>query len=364
MKKNQQIEQWKELSKSRAKREFKARVRFKKYKKAKNKRRLHRKKFEIKHENEYGVNIVAPKVFSLIINPEETIKFINKIEWHLRQRKKAFIVLTFIEEIDYGAIAVLFSIMDLFTLHNVKFNGNKPNNATAFSKLESSGFFKQLYRENRNKIQYRTGDANQIFTKSNKQVESALGLPVMVEATEAIWGEKRLAKGLQRILVELMHNTNNHAGGKNKKGFERWCLSVNHDKSNRRVEFVFVDYGVGIFNSLNQKQKGDKWYGWQNLVQRYFQIPLIDANDVLLKKLLSGEIHLTVTKKDFRGKGLPGIKEVFDRNQISNLFILSNNAYADVAKDNYVQLAQNFSGTFLYWELCYSNENHIWTVKS
>ncbi len=363
MKKSLQSEKWKEFSKMRSRRESKARERFKKYRREKNKKKFRKRKFELKHENEHGVNIVAPKVFSLILNPEETIKFINKIERHLRQRKKVFIVLTQVEKIDYGAIAVLFSIMDLFTLHKVKFNGNKPDNDIAFTKLESSGFFKQLYRENRNKIQYRTGDANQIFTKSNKQVESALGLPVMIEATETVWGEKRAAKGLQRILVELMHNTNNHAGGNNKKGFERWCLSVNHDKENRRVEFVFVDYGVGIFNSLNEKQKGDKWYGWQNLVQKYFKIPLADANNVLLEKLLSGEIHLTVTKKDFRGKGLPGIKEVFDRNQISNLFILSNNAYADVSKENYIQLSQNFSGTFLYWELCYSNENQVWTVK-
>lgn len=330
----------------------------------KNVKKLRLPKTLLKHINEHGENVYAPKVFSLLNNPEETISFVNKIEKYLLKRQKVFVVLTYIEEIDYGAIAVLFSVMDLFNIKNVPFNGNKPTNSEANEKLHVSGFFTELYRKNRSKIEYRTGSDNHIFAKSNKKVESQLGLPVMAEASETIWGEKRICKGLQRILVELMHNTNNHAGGLNKKGDERWCLSVNHDKQNKKVQFVFVDYGVGIFNSLNEKEKGNKWYGWQDKIKSHLGLSVGSlTNDILLQKLLDGEIHMTVTQKEFRGKGLPGIKQVLDRNQISNLFVVSNNAYGDIVNTRYKLLNKNFSGTFLYWELCYSNENQSWTIN-
>lgn len=347
-----------------ARRQEKARARLLINKGRKNRGKLGVSRFEHKHLQEKGVNVIAPKAFSLLENPEETIKFLNRIERCLWERQKVFVVLTQVEKIDSGAIAVLFSVMDLFTIKNVPFNGNNPENEEANKKLHESGFFDELYRKNRNRIEYRTGIDNHIFARSNKKVESQLGMPVMMEASEAIWGEKRICKGLQRILVELMHNTNNHAGGLGNKGDERWCLSVNHDKENKKVKFVFVDYGVGIFNSLNEKEKNNKWYGWQDKIKTHLGLSITQTtNDLLLQKLLSGEIHMTVTRKEFRGKGLPGVKQVLDRNQISNLYVVSNNAYGDVTNDKYRLLSKNFSGTFLYWELCYSNENQPWTIN-
>jgi len=73
-------------------------------------------------------------------------------------------------------------------------------------------------------------------------------------------------------------------------------------------------------------------------------------------------MHLTVTGQHFRGKGLPGIKEVLDRNQISNLHIISNDVFTNVQNDNYHLLNNEFSGTFVSWELNESNQNLKWIV--
>jgi hypothetical protein len=180
----------------------------------------------------------------------------------------------------------------------------------------------------------------------------------MAEASITIWGEKRICKGLQRTLLELMQNTNNHADIE-EKGAKHWWLSVNHDKRNKKVSFYFVDYGVGIFESLKSKPAGNKWFGWFEKLKEKI---LHGGNEDILRLLLNGEMHKTVTGLPFRGKGLPGIKETLDRKQISGLLIISNNVYADAGKQKYLRLSNQFSGTFVTWELNEKNINSKWTI--
>ena len=78
-------------------------------------------------------------------------------------------------------------------------------------------------------------------------------------------------------------------------------------------------------------------------------------NAELLKLILTGELHKTATGEHFRGKGLPGIYEAFGRNSFSNLFIITNNVYADIASGEFRNLNCNFNGTFLYWEINNTN---------
>ena len=358
---------YKQYSRKRARKELKARSRFASYLHQKEIKKIGKSLINYRHRRDWKVDVVAPRDFSVRTNPEKVIRFINRIEACLESKKSVFIVMKNVESIDYGSIAVLFSIMELFQIKGIPFNGDMPLNEEANMKLHDSKFFDELYK-NKHKVhkfepQQRT-DGNRLFKRTERKVEPQLGLQVMIQASTALWGEKKLCKGLQRILLELMHNTNNHAGGTGKQGDERWCISVNHNRKENKVEFVFVDYGVGIFNSLQHKPKGNKWYGWKDKLKRVTGGgDSMFTNELILQKLLQGEIHASVTGQSFRGKGLPGIKQVADRNQVSNLFVLSNNAYADTGNNKYLLLNNDFSGTFVYWELCYSNENKLWTVR-
>ena len=78
--------------------------------------------------------------------------------------------------------------------------------------------------------------------------------------------------------------------------------------------------------------------------------------------LLEGDMHMSVTGQHFRGKGIPGIKQVLDRKQISNLSIISNDVTADVTNNIYLKLNNQFSGTFIAWELNESNINSKWIL--
>ncbi len=334
--------------------------------KSKEKKKLIRKSYEGNSKIEVAekkslkgyTKITAPEKFSFTKYPEETIDFICKLERQYENRKKVFINLSKIIELDYSAIAILVSVMFTFKSRNIDFNGNFPENFTLKKMLIDSDFFKYLNRPIGDKLEYSIGKKNQIFTRANKEVNSELGLVVMEEASQTIWNEKRICKGLQRTLLELMHNTNNHAD-ENEKGVKHWWLSVNHNAKENKVSFVFIDYGVGIFESLKNKPPSNKWFGtFEKIATRV----KYGTNDEVLKLLLNGDLHMTVTGEHFRGKGLPGIKQVQDRNQISNLHLISNNVYSNVGEDKYQKLKNNFSGTFAYWELTKSNTNIEWTI--
>ncbi len=345
-------------NKRRAKKLLRRRVISKLKKKLKNFRKQGKSKLLLKEESlSEGYNkITAPKHFSFIERPEETIQFIDKLEKLYLNKKNVFINLKDITFLDYSAVTILVSVMFSFKTRNIKFNGNFPTNKILANLLVNSDFFKYLNKPIGEKIEYAIGKQNQIFTRANKEVNSELGLVVMAEASITIWGVKRTCKGLQRTLLELMQNTNNHADI-NKKGEKHWWLSVNHDKLNKKVSFIFIDYGVGIFESLKNKPYANKWYGWFDKIKNRLKY---GGNDEIFRMLLEGQMHQTVTGQHFRGKGLPGINEVLGRNQISNLKIISNDVYSNVSEQEYKKLNSEFSGTFVYWELNEQNINTKW----
>jgi len=302
--------------------------------------------------------IDTPKIFSLITNPSETIDFINSIESRYLEEEKVFINMKNIDFMDYSAVTMLLSVLFSFKERKIPFNGNFPNKLKYRFMLISSGFFDCLIAKISNKMEYTIGKENQIFTRANKEVNSELGLPVMIETSETVFGKKRTLKGLQRVLLELMHNTNNHAVI-SKKGEKYWWLSVNHDKENKKVSFIFLDYGVGIFESLKNKPDDGKWGKLgafiSNLIKK-------DDNADLLQRLLEGEVHMTVTGKHYRGKGLPGIREAMIKKHISNLHVVSNNVFSDVSNNVYTNLNNEFSGTFVSWEVNSNNNSLQWIL--
>jgi hypothetical protein len=332
--------EYKRRNKIRAQRLLKRNLNSKAKKKNKN-LKGHGKSREVKEDERVVSNytkISAPKYFSFVERPEETIKFINKLERLYLNRSSVFVNLSDLTYLDYSAVTILVSVMFSFKTRNIKFNGNFPKDTDLARLLINSDFFKYLNKPIGRKIEYALGKENQIFTRANREVNSELGYVVMAEASTTVWGVKRTCKGLQRTLLELMQNTNNHADI-NKKGEKHWWLSVNHDKPNKKVSFIFIDYGVGIFESLKHKPQSNKWHGWFEKIKNRL---VHGDNDEIFRMLLEGQMHLTVTGQHFRGKGLPGIKEVLTRNQISNLKIISNNVFADVSIDKFEKLNQEF----------------------
>ena len=180
----------------------------------------------------------------------------------------------------------------------------------------------------------------------------------MEAASLTVWGEKRINGGLHSVLMELMQNTNNHASS-GVLGEKHWWLSVNHDAKAKKVTFAFVDHGTGILTSLGKKPPGSAWEG---LAEKVRVTLGVTSNEEFIKALLEGKIHSTITGKAYRGKGLPNVKRMLDYDRISNLHVVTNNVFGNVAKSQYKLLGVNFQGTFFYWELTENNFSKPWNI--
>jgi len=303
----------------------------------------------------------APISLSLIKSTKETIEFINKLQDLCDKKKPVFVKIKHLQFLDNSGITVLLSVVYLFKVRNISFNGDFPDSVYCHETLLDSGFFDSLKANKPPISDYTIGKRNQVFTKAKKEVDASIGLPIQKEVSMTIWGEKRALKGLQRILVELMHNTNNHAD-LIKKGEKHWWLSISHNKTTNKVDFIFLDYGIGIFNSLSSKPKDDlKWSKLPEYIINFLK-NINKTNADLLQELLEGKIHMSVTGKHFRGKGLPGIKQAFDRNSVKNLVIITNNVKADIQSKNYEIIDTQFDGTFVSWHLDATSDNLPWTI--
>lgn len=309
----------------------------------------------IRENVKYYKHLYAPENFSLLDNTEEVVAFIKDVDKCYEKRRNIFIEMSKVQHIAHGAIVVLLSILVQFKSQRLKVNGSFPINKEARKILKESGFIENLYKEHiEDRNDYYIG--TKIYTHANRTADPTLSDSIIQNASKIIWGEERRCIGLQRVFLELMQNTNNHAS--KIIGEKLWWSSiVPVQKANGQIDkvcFSFIDYGIGIFSSLSNKSQG-VFVGVMDKIKQIFG----EINDAeMMRLLLQGEIHRTATGHAYRGKGLPGIYNAMQKNHISNLKIISNYAYANVAENQYKTLKSGFSGTYVYWELNNSNKNY------
>lgn len=295
-------------------------------------------------------NIVAPSKFCIKDNPNEVVRFINKLNTNFEKHISTFVDLSKVIDISHDAIVVLLSIMYQFKKHRIKFNGNFPDDPKCRAILSQSGFLSNLYEKQ--DVKYDTNaKTRNIIRKHGKEALGEVAEELIKISSQNIWSTTCRCQGVYRILIELMQNTHAHAHI-DKAGAENWWLSVNYDSEYNKACFSFVDYGIGVFTSLEKKKESERFYGILSEIKKAIIDP---SNAKVLERILDGDLHKTATGQSYRGKGLPGIKTALIRNQISNLYIITNDAYANVCNNEYQKLSHAFDGTFVYWELTENN---------
>lgn len=331
----------------------------KRYRRGKNRSRIGVPRYVWKNLNREKIvfsdyfRISAPRNFSLIDNTDEVLGFIERLMSAYSKRLKVFVALRQLKNISSDAIVLLLSNVVEFKAVGLDFNGNKPKDEKVAAKLENSGFFKILYDESESAKENFQGqksisieDQKDIYTHATKSVDSELTASLIEKSAEFLWGSRRRCPGVQRILIELMQNTNNHAS--RNAGEKYWWLSVSRAHNPKRVCFSFIDYGMGIFRSLATKGTDDKFYGWLDKMK---QVCMPENHHEVLNKMMTGEFHQTVTGKSYRGKGIPGIYKQINRGSITKLITISNDAFANATVNDFHHLVHPLSGTFVYWEV-------------
>ncbi len=338
----------------RARRAAKSRVRHKIYLKNKNRKlnglpkRKRASHLRREKESKGFVRIVAPDVMSFIQNPEGVSTFAARLKQCFLNREPVWIDLRTVTHIDFDAISVLLAAVVRFKAHKIKFNGDMPNDRTALNTLLDSHFFDHLTkRQFKDEDSYHLTISSSILTHAKKRVDSKLGENIINATSRHVWREERRCPGLQRVMVELMQNTNNHAS-LDEEGTKHWWLSVRHETDDAVSRFSFVDYGVGIFVNLENKRQSSKFFGALGKLRDRISL---GKNCDILEMILKGELHRTASGKYYRGKGLPGIFQALEKGEISNLCIITNDAYFYSKTNTYKTISNPFNGTFVSWEI-------------
>lgn len=306
-------------------------------------------------------HISAPQRFSLINNPNEVLAFIEKMEQAFAQKKATYIKLRNVKTMTDDAIVLLLSKALEFKEKGIPINGNNPIDKIIRTRIENSGFFNILYDTKKNPG-YELKDGSFVvksdktmYTHGTKNVDAQLTHRLIGESSQHLWGQKRRCRGVQRIFIELMQNTNNHAS--RKPGEKYWWINISKQNNPKRIGFSFIDYGMGIFKSLETKSIGNKFFDWANKLVGKCNT---DLHYEVLKLMMQGDFHQTVTGKPYRGKGIPGIYNEIRKNSITKLIIISNDAYANATSDDFFELQYPLDGTFVYFEVDNNCKNLDW----
>lgn len=304
--------------------------------------------------------LMAPTNFSLLNNESVTLDFLRKLQRCYKAKKKVAVLLDDVVNLTTDAILVLLSNMVQYKAARIGFNGTKPRDEVSNFKLESSGFFKHLYgaaMRDQDKYSFKKMSSF-IYTHGQKTVEASLADDLVKYASEVVWGEPRRCPGIQTTLVELMHNTYDHAG--EEKGEKHWWISVEHDDQAHEATFSFIDFGVGIFRSLANKKQGEPLYGAMDyIIQRF---PLVTTEADRLQLILEGKVRLTQFNEYYRGKGLRNIYLKHHRDHIADLSIISNYASFKAVDNDYHSIKNEFVGTFISFKMNKNTYNLQWEI--
>jgi hypothetical protein len=298
----------------------------------------------------YKAVVKAPINLSFLDNPESVTEFIAKTEKILQDTPSLYFDMRQVEKIDYPTIAALLAVTYRSIKSGIKINGNFPDDDISKSILMKSGFLYTMFSKNPDAGHKHDINAdNQLFTLDTADLEVAAEIIKYVSI--ALFSKEKKLPGLKLILGELMDNTRSWAA-KLPGTPERWWLSINYNRSSKRVSFVFVDYGVGIFTSLSQKNED---HPVKRLLQKAQSAFGLDAAEKHLKSIVTesaGKVHKL---HGGHGQGIYGIYQSLQRSEMEKLFIISNNAFGNIGTNDYKKLNKELNGTLYYWEICDKN---------
>ena len=187
---------------------------------------------------------------------------------------------------------------------------------------------------------------------SNTIVANGVAKELTQAASVVLYGKDKRIKELYEVLIEVMANTNNHASDDDEP--EPWYALSIFDVERKTFEFVFVDFGVGIFNSWPVKSYISRVpatlrsiFPIVGNVDRQIRLRQLDH---LFSELAEGRIG-SRTGLTERGKGLPLIIKHSSSNQFNRLVLITNDGFVDLKEREVSCLDGDFSGTLLYLKM-------------
>jgi hypothetical protein len=297
--------------------------------------------------------ILAPKDFRLIENTQDCLQFFRNIrsEDYISQiRNTKFIIssLKQVEQIDYGTISILTAISDDLKCKKVNLRGDFPQNEQCKQFIIDSGFLNHMFDEH-NKPFPKTEKSDLIFFEKGcgilSQDDNIKISKLVKNVVNHLTGRAEYSLSVKTIILEICGNSIEWSGTDNKQ----WLLGVKYETD--KVIFSVTDVGKGILETLYRKFK-----------KRIYDAFINKSDDEILKGAFDKK-YGSATQKINRNKGLPSVKANFEKGNILNLKVLTNNVILhfdnDTNSKSFVKGSPRFKGTFYQWEMTENCINKI-----
>lgn len=300
-----------------------------KQKRKQKKRKTKRQKFQTvpisKGSTVEYEKIMAPQIFSIVSNSNETIKFLSTIHDFINRRKSFNMDLSCVQSITPDVITYLLLLINEANNTHVSFRGNAPNAQKPKNQFINSGFYDYV------KSNYQNFSFNDdiVAVKKGKKADGDVAEEIRNFMQSKIKVTNQQLCALYAAIIECMSNTNYHAG--RTQGTTYWWTMALYDDSESKVYVSFVDNGLGIPTTVKKKFKN-----------------IMNSDETLLREAVDGN---NMSKEGvFRNKGLPQIKKQFTEGDIENLVFVSNNGYYSLKENSAEYLNHKFIGTLISWE--------------
>lgn len=282
------------------------------------------------------IPILAPYNFSLINNTESTIKYFNLAHEELMKKNQILFDISHIETLTTDAIAVQIAKINDEEFHNnTRINGNEPKDYQLKKLFTQSGFYDFVQTQHAKPKNDKTLLIHQI---TNNRVEPDIAKEACLQGLRHTFGNEEIFEPLYDILIEIMQNTNNHAGST--RGVYDWWLHVYNHPDSRKTSYTFLDLGFGIFESLPVK----------SFKRDFLEFIGVQSNLDLVPRLFAGEIKSRTARPE-RGKGIPQVYECSQDSIFEKFILISNDIYANLKTNENKLIKNQFNGTLFYWEI-------------
>lgn len=282
-------------------------------------------------------NIVAPKNFSLIENTEEVLTYFEIAKKNLNEGYPIGFDISEIDALTTDAIALQIARIKDINFHKKRgIMGNSPNDPKLKELFLQSGFFNYVQTKG---AKPQIKDTTLIHKITNNKVEPIIAKEACLFGLRHTFKNEEIFDPLYDIIVEIMQNTNNHAG--EERGKYNWWIHIYNDPVTQSSKYTFLDLGVGIFESLPARTFKEK------TIKEKLGLA---HNTDLIKPLFEGEIK-SRTGRPERGKGIPQVYESSMDPSFSKFILITNDVFVNLKTLETKKLKNNFSGTLFYWEL-------------
>ena len=290
-----------------------------------------------------NIKIDAELSFSLFEEPENVIRIIeslDKCKSKNRFIKNVQIELSNIVKIDIGAISFLLAkVHEMSRIKTIRIWGTMPKDLNCKKVFDESGFLDYMMDLGGNR--FKKHSENFIFKVGTDKTRNEKVGKTIEKSMKFLTAIDQKYPPVYSIVQEICSNSVEWANAPETQN-KNWFLGVNcpKDQDDTYITYTMTDIGFGILHTLNRR------FGL--LIKERLQLK--KETEILFRAF--ERKYSSKTNETNRNRGLPLIKDRYEKGFIRGLKVITNNVFLDFEdQSNTRSLSKNLPGTFYTWKI-------------